>query len=162
MIEKTIFETSGLTVEIERTPIAQSSYSPSFQLVKQRSYSGFTSFIDRRANRKVLSFTFDKLNRKDFDAFMYFFETVKESLTKFDLTCVPLSAELFKTGLRIDGQLVTSGTIIHGELINTSKPYSVWDSYTYEDVFFEPSSVIPQYSNRGKLVTISPSIVIES
>lgn len=161
MIDKTIFEAPTLTVEIDRTPVAQSSYSPSYQLIQQRSYSGFTNFIDRRASRKSISFTFDKLNKKDFDAFMYFFETVKESLIKFNLTCVPLSAELFKTGLRINGQLVTSGTIIHGELINTSKPYSVWDSYTYEDVFFEPSSVIPRYFNRGELVTVSPTIVIE-
>ena len=166
MIQPTVFAFPSIAspqkvIEINREPLTGNNYRNDLQLIRQETYSGAIRYIDRKVDRKTLSFTLNRLSQEQTEDFEDFYRTVSESLEYFELLIVPLSPEVFKSGVKYQGKLVDNQTFIRGKLIDTARPYAVWDRYPYENVRFKNAVIQPVTMNRGKSYTVSIEVEIE-
>lgn len=158
----TEFIHASQTIVIQSQPKVGNSFSNPFRNIRQESYAGDSFFLERRKQRRIFNLSFERLTDEDYSAFQNFYQAIlKGQIEKFNLKCVPISAEPFQSGLAIDGVPVTTNTLIFGTQIDTLKTYNVWDRYEYTDVFIEPNSYQMSSSNRGNLHNISLTIVKE-
>lgn len=158
----TKFIHASQTIEIQSQPKIGNQFANQFRNTRLESYSGDTTFQARKKQKRIFNVSFERMTDEDYSQLQDFFQnTLSGQIERFDLLCVPLSAEPYQTGLTINGVPVTLSTLIHGAPIASNRPYMVWDRYQYQDVYIEPNSFQYYSSNRGNLHNVSMTLVIE-